>query len=485
MRWAAVPGRLVRLVRDAFTTYEPYDPYYDALPFRSPRRRAARRRRWFVRLLVLVLAYILGIVLFRHLLIRSPRLYLPLPHNVTSGWHMSTTARELEAQVALEPQNAHPRHDMRYVHFANAHKNSGLNNILQEVVLLAELARQSRRALVVRPFLMDRWAAMPPQVFLAGPVVGGPFPSGDSSPRAVSMDTWEKECPPYKVHHVRSKTISTLLGLTDDSEGVEIMDRWAHWLSHLDHTCVEIVHVPPLVFDFPMVVSPRVMSLWDTMSTSPITTGFEWSPIVVRAVEKALKVINPSYTPSKSGPARGDKVIDGLAALHIRRGDFEGHCRFLQSNMQSYNSWNLMNFLPDSFDPNRPPTRGTLTEDDLTLHYQRHCWPSIAQIVLRLRQITRGGINNIRQVYVMTNGHGEWLEQLVAALRQAGWENVVTSAEVQRVLIDEESVVDQAVDMEIARRAELLIGNGFSSLTSNVVLLRLAARNDPSSIRFW
>jgi len=56
---------------------------------------------------------------------------------------------------------------------------------------------------------------------------------------------------------------------------------------------------------------------------------------------------------------------------------------------------------------------------------------------------------------------------------------------------------------QIARRAELLVGNGvhdsnwlvqtqmlmsplqFSSLTSNVVLLRLAIRNDPSTIRFW
>ncbi|KZT52028.1 hypothetical protein CALCODRAFT_408085, partial [Calocera cornea HHB12733] len=41
------------------------------------------------------------------------------------------------------------------------------------------------------------------------------------------------------------------------------------------------------------------------------------------------------------------------------------------------------------------------------------------------------------------------------------------------------------VDMEIARRAEVFVGNAFSSLTSNVVLFRLADGRDWETNRFW
>jgi len=184
-----------------------------------------------------------------------------------------------------------------------------------------------------------------------------------------------------------------------------------------------------------MVVSPLVISLFPTMSKSPITTGFAWSPIVQSAVTKAIRIIQPDNT-SEDTP-----VLHGLVALHIRRGDFEGHCHFLQGRAQGYNSWNLLPSLPDNFDPEQ--FHGD--EDKTTEHYQRHCWPSIGQIIARLRQVAR----DVDQVYVMTNGQGEWLDGLVAALKQDGWRRVVTSAEVKNVLVDAESVVDQAVDMEV------------------------------------
>lgn len=52
-------------------------------------------------------------------------------------------------------------------------------------------------------------------------------------------------------------------------------------------------------------------------------------------------------------------------------------------------------------------------------------------------------------------------------------------------LTPEEKYVSQAVDMYIGQRAEVFIGNGFSSLTANVVMLRKNAGLDPLQTRFW
>ncbi|EAU90099.2 hypothetical protein CC1G_08372 [Coprinopsis cinerea okayama7 len=53
------------------------------------------------------------------------------------------------------------------------------------------------------------------------------------------------------------------------------------------------------------------------------------------------------------------------------------------------------------------------------------------------------------------------------------------------VLTPEEKHASQAVDMYVAQRAELLIGNGFSSLTSNAVMLRMKDGLDGVQTRFW
>ncbi|TFK25160.1 hypothetical protein FA15DRAFT_668870 [Coprinopsis marcescibilis] len=52
-------------------------------------------------------------------------------------------------------------------------------------------------------------------------------------------------------------------------------------------------------------------------------------------------------------------------------------------------------------------------------------------------------------------------------------------------LTQEEKWVGQAVDMYVAQRAELFIGNGFSSMTANVVILRVKDKVEDYRTRFW
>ncbi|EDR05268.1 uncharacterized protein LACBIDRAFT_329987 [Laccaria bicolor S238N-H82] len=111
--------------------------------------------------------------------------------------------------------------------------------------------------------------------------------------------------------------------------------------------------------------------------------------------------------------------------------------------------------------------------------------------------------SGLRGVYIMSNGDRAWLEEVRTALKEdalSGWEvalgdgevrigepwawdGIATSRDLQ--LGWEEKYVAQALDMYVAQRAEVFIGNGFSSLTSNVVMLRKFAGLQPIQTRFW
>ncbi|KAF8506206.1 hypothetical protein JB92DRAFT_735256 [Gautieria morchelliformis] len=68
----------------------------------------------------------------------------------------------------------------------------------------------------------------------------------------------------------------------------------------------------------------------------------------------------------------------------------------------------------------------------------------------------------------------KWVDELDAA-GEARWRNRRQG----------ERVVGLAVDMVIAARAEVFIGNGWSSYTANINLLRMAHGALRASIRFW
>lgn len=128
----------------------------------------------------------------------------------------------------------------------------------------------------------------------------------------------------------------------------------------------------------------------------------------------------------------------------------------------------------------------------------RHCLPEVAQIVERLRTVREEHLG-LKRLYVLSNGWGWWLNGLEKALLDDGWESMVSSLDLQ--LDAEQYYVSMAVDMAIAEKAEVFVGNGvsccyhchvctnsfilqFSSLTSNIVMLRIAKGLDVASNRF-
>ncbi|KAJ3506246.1 hypothetical protein NMY22_g17315 [Coprinellus aureogranulatus] len=126
-------------------------------------------------------------------------------------------------------------------------------------------------------------------------------------------------------------------------------------------------------------------------------------------------------------------------------------------------------------------------EEAIRQFYFKHCLPTIDQIVERARQVRSDYSSTssspshsshshtpLTRILLLSNGWPSFLLELAHALSRDGWE-VVDPDEGIRKGMDKDGLkdVDVAVDMALAQRAEVFLGNGFSTLSANVVLLRM------------
>ncbi|KAF7317534.1 hypothetical protein MKEN_00840200 [Mycena kentingensis (nom. inval.)] len=397
--------------------------------------------------------------------------------------------------------------DGRYVKFSAEINQLGWNNCLNERLMNAHLAYVSGRAYVFD----DYWwaeehyqfppaprggARTPMPALLAGPVVGDSWGEANASssspgpPRSISADWWATVCPP-SVRRLIS-TADPVLGkpaLGRDPTGTAVLAHWQALLSTAPERCIEIVRPPPgpdvdgwpQIFDLWLWGSPRILSLWDAFAAAPVSTLFRPSDVVRGAVEANLRagVFSGNGRTRVSmhmggGGGGGDDPFGRMLTMHLRRGDYIGHCPNLIEWGAGYYGWAQLPTLPDVA-AGRLQNAGS-REEKLDM-----CLPDVAGVVKRIREVQSEFAWALDVVYLLTNESGVFLDELVAALRAAGWSTVVTTRDLR--LTVEQRDVSMAVDMEIARRAAAFIGNPWSSFTSNVIHQRLVAGHDPNSIR--
>jgi len=104
--------------------------------------------------------------------------------------------------------------------------------------------------------------------------------------------------------------------------------------------------------------------------------------------------------------------------------------------------------------------------------YQTHCWPEIESIASRIGKVRedwrRATGDELNHLYILTNGSPGWVDDLKFTLRAGkhigvAWEGtIMTSQDLH--LSNEQNYVAQAIDMAIAERATVFIGNGVCSL---------------------
>ncbi|KAF8121127.1 hypothetical protein EV363DRAFT_1187271 [Boletus edulis] len=381
------------------------------------------------------------------------------------------------------PQHAVAARPTRYLKFPGHLWGHGLNNVLQEALLMSYLAYVSNMSYVFEDYtwshtplswslygLSLRPTRIPLNAIISGPTAGGPVPD---APLAVSAEFYQRVCSgPDATPYILSSA-----NAPNDADGADIIDWWQSRLAHIDAQCIEIDSSAHILFDRFLFGGPRILSLFDPLVASPILADFYWSPLVHSAIARNFPLFQPRSAKSLlSSDVSG--TLTELVAVHLRRGDYVRHCPNLAKWGALYMGINQHPSLPDQFDPFDFNASDT---DAREAYYLQHCLPSTTQVVHRLAEI-RAQHPALKRVYVLSNEWAWALGELKDALEKDGWADVRGTIDLQ--LDAAQYHVSMAVDMAIAERAEVFVGNGFSSLSSNVVMLRFAKGMDPSSNRF-
>lgn len=174
-------------------------------------------------------------------------------------------------------------------------------------------------------------------------------------------------------------------------------------------------------------------------------------------------------------------------------GDFESHCNYLAENQIGFTTWATLPDLQSSV--LSPPL--DISNDTSVL---THCYPSLRRI---LSAITTQALlhPDARTLYVLHDGAIDhpnvYLQfyKLREALMNDGWaqrnhwpngpmKRVLQSSDAANVRTWGENDYGVAVDVELARRAEGFVGNGYSSLSTQIVALRLADGGRAEDVTF-
>ncbi|KAK2467870.1 hypothetical protein APHAL10511_000165 [Amanita phalloides] len=331
-------------------------------------------------------------------------------------------------------------------------RGAGFNNQVQEILLFHHLALLTSRTYVYHPIVWrprGEHSYIPLSAFLWG-----------TTTNTISSAVFNEACPADKVKHVRLQTNhpaqwDLAKEVLNGDEPCLVVDDWILTWSFLASSSLQ--HIWPGYQDY-------------------LSSHFEWSQPIVDIVERTQRKLNIS---SKNFNRQGDRYM----ALHLRRGDFEDHCKYLAEKHVGFTTWATLPTLRSSI---TPPSLDTANLTSIT----EHCYPSLRRI---LHAVSQQAIKhpNLRTLHVLHDGAWDhplvFLDyyKLVEALTNAAWagrqrwadgqpmRRVTHSGMVQ--IHGGESDWRVAVDVELARRAEVFVGIGYSSLSTQVLALRLGA----------
>ncbi|EPT04541.1 hypothetical protein FOMPIDRAFT_1156780 [Fomitopsis schrenkii] len=372
---------------------------------------------------------------------------------------------------------------------------------MQDLLLNAYLAYRSGRSFVFNNYtwsegvsdyslynMMPIPSRIPLTALIQGSIVGAPFAMDPHAPRAVMKEFWDKVCPNATV--IRNDDVLAMMD-TDPTTASLTLTKWLEVLDAIEDPCVEVAQDPRQIFDIWILQDAnRLLDEWPSFSQSPILTEFGWSPLVELAFDTNREMISPSsafrpYLSSTSLEVMSNSKrytpIPGLMAVHIRRGDFVRHCKRINEWQAKFFGYNAF----PSFTDKLSMPEGASPAERAEI-YRMHCFPEINDIVRKIEEVRRssGASQGIENLYIMTNGPSAWIADLKKALlSSSSWNRITSSREI--IVNHEQEYVKQAVDMLIGQRAQVFIGNGFSSMTGQVSMLRMANGISPNTTRFW
>ncbi|KAM5542589.1 hypothetical protein V8D89_003550 [Ganoderma adspersum] len=381
-------------------------------------------------------------------------------------------------------------------------RGSGWGNIWQEILLNAYLSYKSNRAFVFYNYTWNDDASqdysdysgkpipsrVPLSALIAGPIVGGAFPGPHHASLAIAEQYYHTACNGRKRVLDREEVHKDI-----GSWMVEpVTEAWIRKLGTVDDQCVEVDQGQGPIYNWVTFGDKDAMrAIWADFAASPVVTTFRWSPLVELAFDNNREVIAPttvsqpplSALPYATPNAARYPAIPGLLVLHLRRGDYAGHCEHLAKWSSSFLAFNQLPGL-EVFTPPPGGAWGENTPENTAL-FRTRCLPTIEEVVARVREVQQApAARALENVYIMTNGALSWVEELKGALVAMGGFKHVTSSR-DTVLNWEQKYVAQAMDMLVGQRAQVFIGNGWSSLTGGIVVMRHANGFHADTTRFF
>ncbi|RDB16754.1 hypothetical protein Hypma_002386 [Hypsizygus marmoreus] len=338
----------------------------------------------------------------------------------------------------------------RYVLFRQL-QGAGFNNQAQEILLFHHLALLTSRVYVYQPIV---WRPRGPNAL----VPLSAFMQGVTK-NSVSVAVFNEACSPEDTKHVKIRVNNKVLWeytkeVLNGHEKCIVVDDW--------------------ILNWNFLASSALHDIWHTFQNY-LAKHFQWSKEIRSIASRAHSVLELR---SNSTNTDGEPYV----ALHLRRGDFEGHCHSLAEGHAGFTTWATLPALqPSVFPPALDPRNGTSIFE--------HCYPTLDRILAAIDSQVRSK-PHLRTIHVLHDG--AWDHPLVyaqhykleaalanaARAKRAGWEGgpmrrVTHSGKVPLQWGEADWAV--TVDVELARRAEVFVGNGFSSLSTQVVALRLGA----------
>ncbi|KAH9484955.1 Strobilurin A biosynthesis cluster protein l1 [Psilocybe cubensis] len=359
-------------------------------------------------------------------------------------------AELFDAELKASKTVAETRGKDRYVKFKQL-QGAGFNNQAQEILLYHHLALQTSRTYVYQPLIWrprGEKATVPLSAFLLG-----------VTENSISEAVFEQVCPPGEVVHVNLR--------------VDYADQWFHAKDILNRKDRCVV-VDDWLFNWNFLASTGLRVVWSSFQTY-LADHFKWSEHVLDIVNRTEA--NLGLRPNSSASADGEPYM----AIHLRRGDFEDHCSYLAETRQGFTTWATLPLIQQTI---YSPTLDTYNATSV----MAHCYPSLYRILDVISDQARKK-PHLRRLHVLHDGSWDhplvYLQfyKLAEALKSAewakrhGWEGgpmlrVTQSSDAPIYAGERDWTV--CVDVELARRAEVFIGNGYSSLSTQVIALRLA-----------
>ncbi|KAK4694260.1 hypothetical protein P7C70_g8768, partial [Phenoliferia sp. Uapishka_3] len=315
----------------------------------------------------------------------------------------------------------------------------GFNNQFHEVLFYTYLASATGRQYVYRPFGSSKWT----QERLNLSNVIDPTPS--LAQHLVCAEKHRVMCPEEEVTN-----------LTVAASGEGMIGRAITIINqHRETRCVRL-NTWVLEWNF-LSKEPAILLYWEQYS-AVVLQQIRWTSEVAGAAQTFLER-------TSGGP---------YIALHLRRGDYTNHCGLLHQQRMKFAFWNQLPNLPDPLhiDFDTPTSKE---------HLQTRCLPTSESIISRLESILESSYKPrgvVPGLYVMHTG----AESDVEALRDHFGRRFASYNDSNDRVKSSTRVL---VDVEIGRRSDIFIGNGWSTVTSQVVQMRISDGVPYNQTRFW